>query len=272
MLIDWFTVVAQGLNFLILVWLMKRFLYQPILRAIDAREQRIASELASAAASKAAAEKEREEFERKNDEFDRVRAQLLRQALDAANGERQRLLDEARQAAETMSSKRHEALKNDFELMNQSIGRRARQEVFAIARKALGDLAGASLEARMVELFTRRLRELDGQAKGELAGALEAGSGSALVRSAFDLPMEQQGEIEKALEDAFGSGLQVRFETAPELVSGVELAAKGRKLAWSIDDYLTSLERSVGELLDKPARADATQEARAGATRATGNA
>jgi F-type H+-transporting ATPase subunit b len=50
MLIDWFTVGAQVLNFLILVWLMKRFLYQPILDAIDAREQRIAAELANAAA------------------------------------------------------------------------------------------------------------------------------------------------------------------------------------------------------------------------------
>ena len=46
MLIDWFTVGAQALNFLILVWLMKHFLYQPILHAIDAREKKIAAELA----------------------------------------------------------------------------------------------------------------------------------------------------------------------------------------------------------------------------------
>ena len=46
MLIDWFTVGAQALNFLVLVWLLKRFLYQPILDAIDAREKRIAKELA----------------------------------------------------------------------------------------------------------------------------------------------------------------------------------------------------------------------------------
>ena len=50
MLIDWFTVGAQALNFLILVWLMKHFLYKPILNAIDAREKLIATELADAAA------------------------------------------------------------------------------------------------------------------------------------------------------------------------------------------------------------------------------
>ena len=97
MLIDWFTVVAQVVNFLILVWLLKRFLYRPILNAIDAREKRIATELADADAKKAEAIKERDEFQHKNEEFDRQRAALLSQATDEAKAERQRLLDEARQ-------------------------------------------------------------------------------------------------------------------------------------------------------------------------------
>ena len=52
MLIDWFTVGAQAVNFLILVWLLRQFLYKPILNAIDAREKRIASELADANAKR----------------------------------------------------------------------------------------------------------------------------------------------------------------------------------------------------------------------------
>ena len=35
MLIDWFTVAAQVVNFLVLMWLLKRFLYKPIVYAID---------------------------------------------------------------------------------------------------------------------------------------------------------------------------------------------------------------------------------------------
>ena len=59
MLIDWFTVGAQVLNFVVLVWLMKRFLYRPILDAIDAREKRVAAELADADARRAEAGRER---------------------------------------------------------------------------------------------------------------------------------------------------------------------------------------------------------------------
>src|ERR1035438_10738701 len=99
MLIDWFTVLAQVVNFLILVWLLKRFLYRPILDAIDAREKRIAKELADADAKKTEAQKERDEFEQKNQECDQQRAALLSKATDEAQAEREWLLDEARKAA-----------------------------------------------------------------------------------------------------------------------------------------------------------------------------
>src|ERR1035438_4798524 len=126
MLIDWFTVGAQALNFLILVWLLKHFLYKPILNAIDTREKRIAKELADADAKKAEAQKEHDEFQHKNEEFDRQRAALLTKATEDAKAERQRLLDEARKAADAASAKRQESLRNDAQNLNQAIRRRTK--------------------------------------------------------------------------------------------------------------------------------------------------
>ncbi|MBU4236170.1 MAG: F0F1 ATP synthase subunit delta [Proteobacteria bacterium] len=262
MLIDWFTVGAQTLNFIILVWLMKRFLYQPILHALDAREKLIATELAHAEAKQTEAQKERDEFQQKNKEFDQQRAALLRQATDEAQAERQRLFDEARQAADALSAKRQETLKNDVHNLNKAISHRAQQEVFAISLKVLTDLAATSLEERVSEVFTRRLQEMDGETKAGLAEALKTKSGPALVRSAFDLPPEQRAAIQNALNETFSAEIRVRFETAPELIGGIELSTNGLKVAWSIVDYLASLEQSVGELLqekDRPAAKAAPQ-------------
>jgi len=271
MLIDWFTVGAQVLNFLILVWLMKRFLYKPILNAIDAREKRIARELADADAKQAEAQKERATFRQKNEDFDQQRAARLRQATDEATAERERLLDEARQAADALSAKRQESLANDARNLNQAITRRAQEEVFAIARKALTDLASATLEERMSEVFTRRLQELSGDAKSVLARALETAAEPARVRSAFDLPADQRAAIQNALNETCSAdpstplraGIRVRFETAPDLVSGIELTSNGQKVAWSIADYLASLEQGVGELLKAKPRPEAKPVAKA---------
>jgi F-type H+-transporting ATPase subunit b len=98
------------------------------------------------------------------------------------------------------------------------------------------------------------LRTLNDDAKEDLAEALNTASAPALVRSAFDLPAEQRAAIQQTLNETFADEIQVRFETAPEVISGIELTANGRKVAWSIADYLASLEKSVGELLMKPSR------------------
>ena len=255
MLIDWFTVGAQALNFLILVWLMKRFLYKPILHAIDEREKRIATELANADKKKAEAQKESDEFKHKNEELDQQRAALLSKATGEAKAEGQRLLDEARKAAAALSSKLQETRRNEEHNLHQAISRRTQHEVFAIARKALKDLATTSLEERLGEVFIRRLREMDGQAKAGLAAALKTASAPALVRSAFDLPAEQRAAIQNALNETFSAEIHIRFETAPDLISGIELTTNGQKVAWSMADYLVSLEKGVDELLkekDKP--------------------
>jgi F-type H+-transporting ATPase subunit b len=249
MLIDWFTVGAQALNFIILVWLLRRFLYKPVLGAIAAREKKIAAELADAATKVAEARKQRDEFQHKNEEFDQQRAALLKKATEDANGERHRLLGEARKAADAVSEKRQEALRNDARNLNQAISRRAQQEVFAIARKVLSDLATAPLEERMTEVFIRRLREMDGPAKGTLADAVKKASEPVSVRSAFELPEGQRAALQDALNRTFSAEVPLRFETAPDLVSGIELATNGHKVAWSIADYLGALEKGVGELL-----------------------
>jgi F-type H+-transporting ATPase subunit b len=251
--INWFTVVAQVINFLILVWLLKRFLYKPILHAIDEREKGIATQLAEAEAKKAEAHKESDDFHYKNAAFDQERAALLKKATDDANGERQRLLDEARKDADSLRAKREAALRNEQRNLSQEIIRWTQKQVFAITRKTLADLAATSLEERMGVVFVQRLRALTGPAKEQLAAALNTLTQPACVRSAFDLPPEQHAAIQKALNETFSADIHIQFGTVPELVSGIELSANGQKVAWSIADYLATLEKSAGELLHEDA-------------------
>jgi F-type H+-transporting ATPase subunit b len=263
MLIDWFTVGAQVLNFLILVWLLKHFLYKPILNAIDAREKRIAAELADADAKKTEAQKERDDFQNKNKVFDEQRSALLGKAADEAKVERERLLDEARKAAESLRAAQAVTLRNDQARLGSEITRLAMNEVFGIARKTLADLATVSLEERVGEVFTRRLREMDGKAKALLGAAFKSSSEPAVVRSAFDLGIEQKAAIQNALNETFSAEIRIRFETSPDLISGIELTTNGQKVAWSIADYLASLEKGVNELLKKKYEAAAKAEPKA---------
>jgi F-type H+-transporting ATPase subunit b len=247
MLIDWFTVGAQLLNFIILVWLMKRFLYQPVLDAIAVREKKIATELASAAATQTKAQQQQKEFQQKNQVFDEERAALLQKAREEAKAERQRLQAEAREAAEVESTQRAKALLSDAQQLHADIAVQAQQQVFDIARRALGDLAGVDLEQRVCEVFIERLRAVEGPALASLRTALQSVSSAepALLRSAFALPAAQTAAIQSALDECSGEAVPLKFEVAPELVGGIELRAQGQKLAWSISAYLGELSADL---------------------------
>ena len=264
MLIDWFTVVAQAINFLLLVWLLKRFLYKPILQAIDDREKRIANQLQEAGATKEDAEKERRDFQKKNAEFDQQRDALFSQATAKAQDEGRQQLDKARKEYKTLRAKLQESLREEQHSLSREITDRARQEVFAISRKVLADLADATLEEQIAAVFIRRLLELEGKERKKLVEAFNSAGRPAIVRSAFPLSAAQQAAIGKALKDTLVPKAKVQFETNPEQLSGIELSMNGYKIAWSITDYLASLEKSIAVLLNGKPKAEAEPKTKAG--------
>lgn len=245
---DWFTVAAQLLNFLVLIWLLKRFLYQPILNALDARERKISAELAAAAQTMQKAQIERDEFQRKNQEFAQQRAELFKAATEEVKVERQRLLHEARQEADNLRAKRQEALRSEQQSLCTAISRRTQQEVFAIARKTLGDLADANLENQMVAVFIQQLQQCDNDTQ-QLLMEIKNSTAPLQVRTAFELSAAQKTEIELTIQNIFTLTIPIQFEIAPDLLGGIELRSDGQKISWSIADYLVTLEKNLNALL-----------------------
>lgn len=247
--IDWFTVTAQALNFIVLVWLLKRFLYGPILQAVDAREKRVAAELADAAAKQAQALHERDDFAHKNAEFDQQREAQLAQVQVQASDEHSRLLEKARADALAWSAKRLASLRAEAQQQGQLIRSQVQQEVFAIARKTLQDLASDGLEQRVCAVFAEQLRHMDAAQHDALVKALDSGGAPIQVRSAFALAQPQRDALEAALREALARDVPLHYSCNPELVSGIELLGDGYKIGWNINDYLDAMEEALAQHL-----------------------
>lgn len=256
MQINWFTVIAQVINFIILVWLLKRFLYKPILDAIDERENKITSQLQQAEAKKAEAQKEQDQFKQKNDAFDKQKAGLLKDVTSQTDAEREKLLSQAKDEAAAFSVKQQKAWEESQENLRNEIAKKTQEQVFSITRKTLSDLASIDLERQITHVFLSRLSQLNQEEKQVFTGASKMGTEPVYVRSAFELPVEQQSRIKKEVKTVLEKEPEFRFETAPELVSGIELTINGYKLSWTISEYMNSLEKSI---LEKPIEIPATK-------------
>lgn len=254
MLIDWFTTIAQLINFLILVWLLKRFLYKPILHAIDEREAQIAGKISSAKAIELNAKKESDELQVKIKEIDEQRVTLLAKAATEAETERERLLEEAKKEIAIFTEKRRKDFKREEKDINKRIIQQMQNEVFAITRKVLLDLAGTKLESQIVDAFIQRLSELDEDKNNFIKSLPSSSSSSSLdqgvIRSTTELTLKQRKAIEDAISENFNIKSELQFEIVPDLFSGIEFIMNGQKLAWSIEDYLATLETKVHDFLN----------------------
>lgn len=263
MLINWFTVTAQIFNFLVLVYLLKRFLYKPIVRAMDERERRIASRLEEAEKREEAARQEQDQYEEKKREIDDQRDTLLGQIKEDVETQRKELVSKARLQVDAVRTNWYHALEREKEAFLQELRERAGKHVCAIARRALKDLGNVELEQLMVRLFIERLRGLDQAEQKALKESVHKAKREVAVTSAFEIPEAMSREIAEVLRAYTAHSEGLRFETSPDVICGIELRAHGRKIAWSVRDYLEGLETTFAEVLKGEAKGP-DQEASSG--------
>jgi len=253
MQIDWVTVAAQIVNFLVLVWLLKRFLYGPIVRAMQRREQHIADRLGEADEKLQAAEEKAKAYEAKERELEGKREDLLRQARQEAEDYRKELRAEVEKEVEQERRQRREQLERERRDLVRELRRQVAEQFEALARRALQDLADRDLEAQIAEVFARQVADLDAEVRGDIAEAAGADDGRLAIYTAFDLPEPARERVREALQSAFGTHLEVEFSTDESLACGIELRAAGHSVLWSLDSYLEIFERRFAENLDEMA-------------------
>ncbi len=253
MLIDWFTVGAQIGNFLVLLVLLKLLLFDRIVRAMDDREQKIASRLQQAQQKQDEAERHSAELAEERSRFEAQRQQMLEEAGKEADQQRRRLMRKARDEVDRARQDWQRALEEQQEQFLAELSERAGRALERAVRQALADLADADVQERMVRTFLGRLEQMDPQQRKTFGKAIDEADGRVVVASAGELAEDVRRKITDALKRGFHDGVQAVFETSPELISGLEVRSHGRALGWSLSRYLDEFEETLGAALREQA-------------------
>jgi F-type H+-transporting ATPase subunit b len=249
-LIDWFTVAAQILNFLILVALLKYFLYDRIIRAMDKREEKIRSRLQNAEDERKKAHEEAESYRRKNEDLKNRQEQMLDEAREEADRKLKELTRKAREEVNEARRRWQKSIEKEKNSFLQDLRRMTAREVYAISRRALKDLAEVELEERIVDVFGSRFRQMKKDKKANILKAIREES-KVVIRSGFELSQASREKITKMLEAETSEKIEVTYDTDPQMIMGIELKSRGEKIAWSIRDYVADLENRAKAALEK---------------------
>jgi len=253
--IDWFVLFAQIFNFLLLMYLLKRFLYGRIIKAMDDREAKIVARFAEAEELKNKANEAAELYEKRNQLLNEKKEQMLNEATMAADAKRKELMEKVREEVEAVKVRWQDMLVREQDAFFYDLRQRAAKQLYATARKALSDLADADLEERIVDEFIRRIRMLDEEKSVQMRKAISGGGNKVTIQSAFGISASRQTQIEEVLKKQITNGFTIRYQREPEIVSGIELRVNGHKIAWSLNEYLETLIESLTATLQKEAHA-----------------
>ncbi len=245
MLINWFTVFAQVVNFLILVALLRWFLYQPILKVMQKRQTLIAERWQEAERVQAEAQQTLATYQHQQQALHQQQATWLAEARLAADQERQRLLAQVRQAIADQRAAWQTELHQEQAAFLRTLRQNVIHQTYAIARQALKDLANADLEAQLVQVFCDRLRQLEPPQHQAIAQTNQP----ILIQSSFELPPDQSQQVIDALRTQFAIAQPIEFVTTANLFCGIEIKLAGQEIVWSFDTYLQTLEQRLSNAL-----------------------
>ena len=253
--INWFTFLAQIVNFLILVAVLQKFLYQPIIRAMERREKTIGDRLQAADQERLLAQKEAEKYQQMQQELANQRSLMLAQVRAEVAQTKTELMQNICTEVEQAQSRWQEIIQRQKEAFLRELRHHTVLQIQETIRKILRDLAAVDLEQRIIQVFLVQIQNLPKEEKQVLCDAIASTSGveEVIVSTSFEISEASRGEISQIIREQFFGDVNLQFEITPDPICGVELKASGRKLAWSVENYLDNLTENLNAVFAQKA-------------------
>jgi F-type H+-transporting ATPase subunit b len=246
--LNWSTVVLEILNFLILVWILKHFLYQPVLDVIARRRAGIEKRLADAETRHAEATSLQEQYEGRLAEWDKERQQARAALARELEAERARKLEELQTTLEQEREKVRVAGERRQADALRKLEETALLHATRFTTRLLQQAAGPELEARLVELAIAGLTALPAERSADLRNSYGKSPGEIRVASAFPLADDQYQRLGQALASIAGTDIPQHFEQDSSLLAGVRISIGAWVLGVNLLDELKGfMELAHGE-------------------------
>ena len=228
--LNWTTFALEIINFLALLWILKRFLYRPIVQTLAERKAGIERTLAEARAAEAQASEKQQQFESRLADWEQEKAAARRRfetGLEAERGKQMEAL------AKDLTSERERSAAQDahrLDTQRRELAAQASTQARQFASALFARLAGQELEGQLVRLFIEELAALP-EERLSAVRAGQNGHGQGILSSAFALSAEQRQRLSSAIDARLGKAIALDFVVAPDLLAGARLALG----AWQVD-------------------------------------
>lgn len=243
--LEWTTFTLEILNFLVLVWILKRLLYQPILKVIAGRKAEIQKTLSNAETLRKEAQALQEQYENRQVEWNREKETVRNRMMEEVNAERARLLAALQNSLEQEREKARALEERQRTELIQQAEDTAIAQGGRFAARLLARLASAELEATLVEVLLEDLRRIPEERRQAIRSACTKGDVLAIVTSAYLLSQSQQTSLREAIQSLLGQSICYEWRQDQDLMAGLRLNLGSWMLGANLQDELRAFSESA---------------------------
>ena len=243
--LNWSTFVLEVINFLVLVWILKRFLYQPILNVIAERRRSVEQELARARTTESEADELRQQYAGRLESWEAEKREAKEQLAREIEEERARKLAELATALEQEKEKARVADQRQQIERERALAQAALRQGAVFSSRLLEHAAGPELERRLLDLLIEGLSDLPEEQRRHLHDQWREPSPVAEVCSAFDLPAEQRERLAGALSE-LADIADIHYRRDESLIAGLRIQVGAWVLAANVRDELKGFTELTG--------------------------
>lgn len=249
MTIDWWTFGLQAVNFLILVWLLQRFLYRPVMAVIARRRAEAEKSFQEADRREALADKARHETEAERGAAAAGREKMMAAARAEIEGERKKMAEQARKEAAEIAEAAAAKIGGERAEALESLRAQAVDLGVDIANQVLAKTVSKSLGDMFLERIGEHLAAMPADQRAGLQDGIgRDGKMTVVTATALDGP--EQERWRKRIGDALGSKPKIEFAVDPELIAGAELHLHNAVLRFSWRDSVEQARRELKSRAD----------------------
>jgi F-type H+-transporting ATPase subunit b len=221
--LSWTTIALEAINFLILVWLLKRFLYRPVLNVIARRKEDIDKKLSDAEQTRAEADELRERYEGRLDDWEQEKNEARRELQQELDEERSRKMGEIETALEAERERSRVLEQRRAQETVRDAERTALEQTTQFAARLLTKLAGPELQPRLINMLVEDLAGLPAARRRRIAEIWHQNELPVRTVSACALSSSEQRMLEDALDSLLGEKPRYSYDIDTELVAGVRV-------------------------------------------------
>lgn len=244
--LSWSTFLLEIVNFLVLVWILKRFFYKPLQAVIARRQRGIERRLAEAEETQQQARQLQQQYEQRLAEWQSEGRQAREDLQREMRAERAKLEQELQESLQGQRQKAQTVERRQQREMRRQLEQRALEQGGQFAARLLQQGAGPELEQRLLELLLRSLDELPEEQRQSLRQPLGESAEVAEITSAFPLENSQRQQLEQVLREFLQRDIPCRYVENPELLAGVRIAVGPWRLGASVGDELEAFAQVLG--------------------------